>query len=416
MSEKIDLLKEIAKTNKYTSKMYAKIKSKRHKSDFSISSLNYPIPYKDSKEKLRINIVVPGFKKSIVYAGLTTAINAFIKLCDGVECDRRIIVMSNEKYHEKLTYGVNGFEHNNEKDGIFFLRENPRISIRKNEIFVMTSWHTVYIVDRIYKWQRDMYGETKYKKVYFIQDYEPGFSPWSTEYMLAEATYKLEKESTVAVFNSEELYRYFKLMNYSFSCEVFFKPSLNEKLREYLYDSKSTNIKRNKIILVYGRISSYRNCFGLLIDALRIFSAQYKKAKEWRIISLGEIHDNIKLENNEVISYGKVSLKEYAHYMCEAYLGVSLMASPHPSYPPLEMSTFGMKVITNNFLNKDLSYFNDNINVVDNCSPYELASKMIDICEQYYISPSSDIVINEAYVEGASFDNAIDIIKKELFM
>lgn len=41
--------------------------------------------------------------------------------------------------------------------------------------------------------------------------------------------------------------------------------------------------------------------------------------------------------------------------MLDTYAGISLMSSPHPSYPPLEMSVFGIKVITNNYSNKDLS-------------------------------------------------------------
>ena len=35
-------------------------------------------------------------------------------------------------------------------------------------------------------------------------------------------------------------------------------------------------------------------------------------------------------------------------------IGISLMVSPHPSYPPLEMAHLGMLVLTNGFGAKDL--------------------------------------------------------------
>ena len=66
---------------------------------------------------------------------------------------------------------------------------------------------------------------------------------------------------------------------------------------------------------------------------------------------------------------GKLTLQEYAKTLEESYAGISLMASPHPSYPPLEMSVFGVKVITNTFANKDLKDFNSNIVSLNNIVP-----------------------------------------------
>ena len=54
------------------------------------------------------------------------------------------------------------------------------------------------------------------------------------------------------------------------------------------------------------------------------------------------------------MSLGKLSLDDYAAALSESAIGVSLMLSPHPSYPPLEMAQFGVRVVTNGFANKDL--------------------------------------------------------------
>ena len=44
----------------------------------------------------------------------------------------------------------------------------------------------------------------------------------------------------------------------------------------------------------------------------------------------------------------------------ESDIGISVMCSPHPSYPPLEMAASGMLVVSNRIYNKDLSKINDN--------------------------------------------------------
>ena len=59
------------------------------------------------------------------------------------------------------------------------------------------------------------------------------------------------------------------------------------------------------------------------------------------------------------------------------------MCSPHPSYPPLEMSVFDVKTITNTYANKDLKDFNDNMVSLDNISPNNIATHLTEICKAY---------------------------------
>ena len=108
-----------------------------------------------------------------------------------------------------------------------------------------------------------------------------------------------------------------------------------------------------------------------------------------------------------------MSLKEYAEYMFTAYAGISLMISPHPSYPPLEMSTFGVRTITNKFENKDLSSFNSNIISLDCCLPETIANTLIDICNEY-VSYKSEIVLNEEYLEGEDLSRTSVSIKESI--
>ena len=78
-------------------------------------------------------------------------------------------------------------------------------------------------------------------------------------------------------------------------------------------------------------------------------------ASRWRIVFLGEAFEEALVYpvQNAAVE-GKVSLNAYADHLNRAAVGVSLMISPHPSYPPLEMAEAGLVTITNAYPGKDL--------------------------------------------------------------
>ena len=78
-------------------------------------------------------------------------------------------------------------------------------------------------------------------------------------------------------------------------------------------------------------------------------------------------------------SVGKLSLEAYGALLNDCAIGISLMLSPHPSYPPLEMAHSGILTITNSYADKDLSTWHDNIYSLSRLVPEELA-KAIDRC------------------------------------
>ena len=80
---------------------------------------------------------------------------------------------------------------------------------------------------------------------------------------------------------------------------------------------------------------------------------------------------------------GKLSLEEYGGILLESAIGISLMISPHPSYPPLEMAAFDLAVITNKFFNKDLSEYHDNLISLENINPENIALVLADLCSKF---------------------------------
>ena len=75
--------------------------------------------------------------------------------------------------------------------------------------------------------------------------------------------------------------------------------------------------------------------------------------------------------------------------LSESSIGLSLMVSPHPSFPPLEMVHFGIMTITNRFANKDLSLFHDNFISIDDVRPESIADQLVTLCRRFESDPAS---------------------------
>lgn len=403
-------IKDYLRNNKFSSIIYMIFRTYRHKSRFTVYSEDLVNPIIDERTNYRINLIVPCFTHSMIFGGISTALKVFNTISDNLGFEKRIIVTGQEVYDKKVTYQLDGFSHNALHNGIFFLSENTTIKIRNNDIFIFTSWMTAFLFYPVYEWQKIIFKQNARKVIYLIQDYEPGFEPWSTEYVLSESTY-LKGDSTMAIFNSNELHEYFLKNGYSFFKEISFAPNLNDKLKKILINSMDK--KRRKRIIIYGRPVTSRNAFSLIYSALVEWARKYPKASEWEIISLGDKFIDIKLPTNKIKFMGKVSLDEYANIMLSAYIGISLMISPHPSYPPLEMSSFGVKTITNTFENKDLKNFNSNIISINSCTPKNIAETLIELCQDYN-SSSSKIIVKGDYIEGNSFTKAMNQVISEI--
>ncbi|MDE3250361.1 MAG: glycosyltransferase family 2 protein, partial [Bacteroidota bacterium] len=80
---------------------------------------------------------------------------------------------------------------------------------------------------------------------------------------------------------------------------------------------------------------------------------------------------------------GKLSIDAYAKLLSETPIGIALMVSPHPSYPPVEMALFGLQVISNRFQEKDLSADFANILSLETVNPETIAAHLVNLCKRF---------------------------------
>jgi len=107
-------------------------------------------------------------------------------------------------------------------------------------------------------------------------------------------------------------------------------------------------------------------------------------------VSAGLPHPPVAIGPGRVMnSLGKLSLEAYGELLRTTAVGLSLMASPHPSYPPLEMAHFGVRTITNAFANKDLSTSHLNIQSIADISPDTIAAALAQACRAFEAAPDA---------------------------
>jgi len=346
--------------------------------------------YPSACKKSRLNLLLPTINAKEIFGGIATALKIFnsLKLELKESFDYRIIIdigLIDEA--SKESFQTYEFFTKVEDDFISMqLVETvtcKELYLRENDFFIATAWWTASSAFKLLEDQTRFFNTT-HKLIYLIQDYESDFYACSAKWVFAENTYK-QKEKTVAIFNSEEL-ALFMQKRFNFSDAYYLPYTINDNIKKALKETK-----RKKQILIYARPTVDRNTFELIIDALSLWQKRNPlTCKEWHIYSLGERYDNTLASNVKNITVvGKASLEEYANYLSESMIGISLMISPHPSYPPLEMAYAGMKVISNSYDNKDLSKRSENIISLDILDVETVVNTLENLCEDALIETFS---------------------------
>ena len=356
---------------------------------------------RDDNATPRLSLVLPLLQKGSDFGGTATGIDIFCRLfmvlaaarpmdlrilvTDVVaETDTTIIIMRAAK--AGLTITPDQIE----------LVQDPRatIAVRAQEIFMTYNWWVTLNFAELRDQQAALFDTPAKPLVWLMQDYEPAFMPFSSAHMLARAAYDC-CSPLWGVVNSSNLARYIEAQGHEPARQFVFEPVIVEALRPYL-DQVATSM-RSRRVLVYGRPNVERNCFPALVRGLKRWARDYPEFADWEVVSAGMPHDPVDLGGGRTLtSLGKLSLDEYAHLLLGCSVGVSLMASPHPSYPPLEMAHFGLRTVTNTYSCKDLTAFHPNIISVRSIAETELSNALAGACRRSAGSP--EYFSNPAYV------------------
>jgi glycosyltransferase involved in cell wall biosynthesis len=301
----------------------------------------------------RINVLIPSLRLKHMSGGPNTALLLAAKLAEKGEWVRLISCDAPAEGEEaELFPHMDGLlQRPVARDRIelvdAFDRSKPS-AIGVNDLFFATAWWTAQIAKYAVK-------KTLYKTfIYLIQDFEPILHEGSTFQARALETYGLPH---IPVINTRLLLDH--LVKESAGCyadpefianALWFEPALDRSF--YFPPSEQAKQSGKKTLLFYARPTvALRNLFELGIVALRQAVASGVIDKDsWEVWAMGEKLAPLALGNGLFINpLPWMSFEDYAKRVRTADLLLSLMLSPHPSYPPLEMAASGKLVVTNSF-------------------------------------------------------------------
>ena len=351
----------------------------------------------------RLNLVLPSINRQHYFGGIHTAVLAYRELSRHFE-ESRILLVDSAPDEEALSRFV---DHElvpaNEDSAAprqivpFNDRYNKTLPVAGGDYWLATAWWTAYAAQRLARWQAE-HGAPERPIAYLIQDYEPGFYPWSSQYALALSTYR--PSTDIGIFNTRLLADFFEIQGMSYTNSYVFEPELNDGLRAALQEARSRTAKpRRRQVVVYARPGTPRNAFELICEGLRLWGWRDTRAQSWSFVAPGELNGDIDLGSVKLKAVGKLGITQYSELLTSAAVGVSLMVSPHPSYPPLEMAAFGMSVLTNRYANKDLAESVDNVFTIEEMTPEAICAGLTKLIDGF---EARDMCANGLLAEGAS--------------
>ncbi|MGU3541082.1 rhamnosyltransferase WsaF family glycosyltransferase [Methylobacterium sp. A54F] len=336
----------------------------------------------------RLSLFINSIAPSKAFGGVTTGLEIFFELGRRTGADLRIIVDNFERIDDASVVDAKARACGVDPGRIEILprtRQTPVITVRSNEFFLAYSCWIALNVRALAAQQARLFGWTQPQPyLYLIQEYEPQFYPFSSTHMIARSAYN-PAAPYWGIFNSRELYAYFESQGHAADQSFVFEPRLSASLRPFLDGEPPVKRKR---ILVYGRPKVPRNCFPAALSGLRKWATEHPEFREWEVVSAGESHKPMPISPHQTMhSLGKLSLEGYADLLRTTAVGLSLMASPHPSYPPLEMAHFGILTITNRYAHKDLAATHDNIVSIDDIDPESIKRALAQACARFEAAP-----------------------------
>jgi len=352
---------------------------------------DYQVAFELSKQR-RLSLVIPTIATGKAFGGVMTAIEFFLEIGKQTGADLRIILDNPEPSKdtslvEKRAQAL-GLEPN-DVEIVQRTEKTPVIGVRCNDIFVTFNWWITLNMLPVLRSQKEHFQQPALPFLYLIQEYEPQFYPFSATHMLARLAFE-PPWPCWGIFNSTELYDYFKSQGHQLERAFVFEPKLSTALRPFLTKEDSRRAKR---ILVYGRPGIPRNCFSAIQKGVTLWAKRYPEYIDWEVLSVGLPHRPFPLgDGRRMRSVGKLPLEAYAELLRETAVGLSLMSSPHPSYPPLEMAHFGIITITNRYANKDLNSAHDNVISIGDIRPEAIAEAIAAACKKFETAPDAGVL------------------------
>ncbi|MDR0931759.1 MAG: hypothetical protein LBM70_01895 [Victivallales bacterium] len=226
-----------------------------------------------------------------------------------------------------------------------------KLEVFENDEFFATSWWSAVAVQNM-KLNRKIY--------YLIQEAETFFYPYGEDHLYCSRLLNKSKNLCFIV-NSHWLWDYFKKSFPNVTTHgVYFEPAFPP----FLYHPSMEQNKTKHRLFFYSRPTRPRNLYYFGLEVLDMaLKRRIIDPSKWEIVFAGD--DNaggVEFSDGTNVTYlGQMNWQDYAKFLGTVDVTLSLMYTPHPSYPPLDTLSSGGVCVTNRFDNKTDNPWCDNI-------------------------------------------------------
>ncbi len=303
----------------------------------------------------RLNVVTDSLNGGSLFGGVGTSIILASLL--GQRLDASLRIVTRRTPPNPANFGVVQRSHEVKFDrNVEFvsipLEGHESLPIHDRDLFLTTSWWSTWSTVRAVAPER---------VVYLIQEDERMFYPAGDE---QEACSETIADSRIRfVVNTAMLRDHFVQDGFSNVGlrGIPFEPAFPEKL--YFPEAQPADDPR-RTFFFYARPNNDRNLFLHGLAAIdEAVSANILDPAEWRFHFVGSGVPSVQLDSGVTpIVSEDLPWPAYAALIRGVDLGLSLMSTPHPSYPPLDLAACGAVAVTNRYgVKQDLSSYSDNI-------------------------------------------------------
>ena len=315
-----------------------------------LSVVNGPVAVK------RVTLVTDSLSQSHLFGGVGTAIILCALLAGRLRASLRIVTRtdpSNAGVVEKVL-NSNGVMFNRPVELLFAPPGGASVPVSRGDIFIPMSWWTV----------RSVLGSISRNQIaYILQEDERMFYPHGDDRVRCFET--LSERNFPVIVNSKLLFDHLTVADPIPGLKtdaIWFEPA------NVIPRMKSISpVREKRKLFFYARPDNPRNLFWRGLECICDgIERGILRRDEWQFNFVGrDIPQGLLPGGVDPIRWEGLSWDSYQSLVRTMDLGISLMDTPHPSYPPLDLAASGAAVLTTASLGKrDLSMYSENIIVV----------------------------------------------------
>ena len=231
----------------------------------------------------------------------------------------------------------------------------PPIEVCDGERFITTSWWTT---------AGALQSLPARSILYLLQEDERMFYPFGDERLLCERT--LARRDIRYLVNTQLLFDHLvgSGLPHLIDHGDWFEPAFPHEI----FHPRPRPAGSKRRLLFYARPYNLRNLFHLGVEAIdRALAEGVLDPDTWELVLVGRDIPNIVFSRPiGAVRREHLSWTAYADVVGTVDLGLCLMYTPHPSYPPLDLAASGAVVVTNRHgVKQDLDRYSRNILCAD---------------------------------------------------